>query len=193
LLNRFRKAIEPTLNRMGVAASRTGLPADAWTGLGLAISVVAAAFYALPTWGGSFVGGALLLLSGLTDIIDGAVARIRGESSPRGSFLDSTLDRIAEVVVFAGIVLSGAVPPVLVLLALALSLLVSYTRAKGESFGLAVSGIGVGERAERILVLGILSLVGLVYYGVVVVLALAAVTFGHRMLTLSKTLARGGP
>ncbi|MFC1661234.1 CDP-alcohol phosphatidyltransferase family protein, partial [Gemmatimonadota bacterium] len=97
-----------------------------------------------------------VLLGGMADVLDGRVARARGLASPRGAFLDSTLDRFAEVAVFAGLAVHfHGRPLVTLILALALggSLLVSYTRARGESQGV-VCKVGLMQRAERLLLLG---------------------------------------
>lgn len=108
-------------------------------------------------------GGALLLLSGLLDILDGQVARQGDLSSTFGAFYDSTLDRIGESALFAGVAvhfLRGGVPARwltaavgVTIAALAASLLVSYTRARAEGLGLECK-VGIAARAERILLLG---------------------------------------
>jgi len=121
-------------------------------------------------------------LAGGFDIVDGAVARVTGKTSKQGAFLDSTLDRVAEVAVFAGILVGGYSSPILVLLALSFSLLVSYTRAKGDALGVALSGIGIGERSERLLILAVLSIAGLAYWGVILVLIAALYTFLERTI-----------
>jgi archaetidylinositol phosphate synthase len=131
-----------------------------------------------------------VLASGWFDIVDGAVARVTGRTSKRGAFLDSTLDRVAEVAVFVGILAGGYAQPLYVLLALSLSLLVSYTRAKADSLGVSLSGVGIGERSERLLVLAIASLVGLVQWGVVVVALIAGYTFLERVLKGTRSLAQ---
>lgn len=121
-------------------------------------------------------------------MIDGAVARVMHRVSKSGSFNDSTLDRLAEVSVYCGIAYAGYASPVLVLLALAFSLLVSYTRAKGDSLGVSLSGIGIGERAERLLVLIVFSIIELVWIGVVIVLVIAFVTFVQRYVAILQKL-----
>ncbi|MCS4540454.1 MAG: CDP-alcohol phosphatidyltransferase family protein, partial [Thaumarchaeota archaeon] len=68
------------------------------------------------------------------------------------------------------------------------SLLVSYTRAKADSLGVSLAGVGIGERSERIAVLALSSLLGLVYYGIIAVLVLAAVTFLERIYRVSASL-----
>lgn len=109
------------------------------------------------------LGGALLLASGLLDILDGQVARLGGLSSTFGAFYDSALDRVGEAALFAGIALHfmrGGLPPtavvwgvMLAIAALAASLMVSYTRARAEGLGLDCK-VGIAARAERIVVLG---------------------------------------
>lgn len=102
------------------------------------------------------LGGWGVFLGGVADVFDGRVARARGLASPRGAFLDSTLDRFAEVGVFAGLaVYFNGRPFISLAVALALggSLLVSYTRARGESQGITCK-VGVMQRAERLLLLG---------------------------------------
>lgn len=100
--------------------------------------------------------GWAVLLSGVADALDGRVARARGLAGPRGAFLDSTIDRFAEVAAFVGLAVafrpSGAALAV-VAAALGGSLLVSYTRARGESQGVLCTA-GVMQRAERLLLIG---------------------------------------
>lgn len=113
-------------------------------------------------------GAAVLVIGSLLDAIDGALARATGVSSAFGNFLDSTLDRAAEAILYGGIVAyelrfaSDPVGPVLLALAaLAASFMVSYTRAKAEGIGLTAS-VGLAPRMERLalIVLGI-ALAGL--------------------------------
>ncbi|MGH7537382.1 MAG: CDP-alcohol phosphatidyltransferase family protein [Gemmatimonadales bacterium] len=109
------------------------------------------------------LGGLLLLVSGLFDIIDGQVARLGRMSTTFGAFYDSTLDRVGESALFAGVALHflrGGLPMGqlvlgvgLAIAALASSLLVSYTRARAEGLGLECK-VGIAARAERILILG---------------------------------------
>ncbi len=111
---------------------------------------VALAMGQLP-WAGLYV-----LLSGLADVIDGQVARARNLASPAGAFLDSTLDRYSETAVFlgAGWFYPSQAANLLVVAALAGSLLVSYTRARGESLGVLCK-YGVLQRAERMLLMAL--------------------------------------
>ena len=133
-------------------------------------------------------GGFLLLVSGIFDMVDGRVARRADMSTTFGAFYDSTLDRVGESVLFSGIAvyfLRGGVPPerlalavVACLIALAASLIVSYTRARAEGLGLTAK-VGIAQRAERVLLLGAPTLFfgagnhGSLLFWIVVVLALA--------------------
>ena len=122
------------------------------------------------------------------DIVDGAVAKATGKASKRGAFLDSPLDRVAEIALFAGVLIGGYSSPPVVLLALSLSLLVSYTRAKGDALGVSLSGVGVGERSERLLIIAVSSVIGLLWLGVVLVLAVALYTFLERTFRAIRAL-----
>lgn len=112
------------------------------------------------------IGGLLVLIGGIFDIFDGYVARGTGLASAFGSFYDSTLDRVSEIVVFLGIfsLYSGGHPDMgppsmvyVVALALAGSLMVSYTRARAEGLGIDCK-VGVMQRPERIVLLGLATL-----------------------------------
>jgi archaetidylinositol phosphate synthase len=148
--------------------------------VGLVVSLLAAGAYSTSGLKGEVLGGVLVLVAGWFDIVDGAVARVTQRTSKRGAFLDSTLDRVAEVALFAGILAGGYSPPLVVLLALASSLLVSYTRARADALGVTLAGIGIGERSERLLAIAVLSIVGLAGWGVILVLVLAIYTFVER-------------
>ena len=132
-------------------------------------------------WAGFFV-----LLGGLWDIFDGRVARESGLASKFGSFYDSVLDRTSEVVVFLGLIslyvnssaLSDQWMIYVIAVALSGSLMVSYTRAKAEGLGLDCS-VGFMQRAERVVLLGLGSILfGLMWDGLVVsaILVIMAVT-----------------
>lgn len=122
--------------------------------LGVAFGVAAGACFAL---GRVNLGGWAVLLGGAADVLDGRIARARGLAGARGAFLDSTLDRFAEVGAFVGLsVLYRGSSLALAAVAIALggSLLVSYARARGESVGV-VCKVGIMQRAERLLLVGL--------------------------------------
>jgi len=136
------------------AALAMGLSPTAFNLLGVAFGVASGVAFARGQLG---LGGWAVLLGGIADVIDGRIARAQGVAGPRGAFLDSTLDRFAEVGAFVGLaVYFQASTPALVAVAAGLggSLLVSYARARGESVGV-VCKVGVMQRAERLLLLGL--------------------------------------
>ena len=176
LLNRLRGRLAPALERLGRAFAATGLPPDFWTYLGLGLALASACSFAS---GMPVLGGALLLASGFFDVVDGQVARATKKESRRGAFIDSLADKAAEAAVFGGIMVGSLADPHLVLAALSLSLLVSYARARADSLGLALEGVGPGERAERLL---ILAVVGMFWMdaAVAAVVTVAAITLAYR-------------
>ena len=180
MLDRLRGRVGAYLDGVGKAFARSGLSPTAWTLVGLGLALFAGLEYYIGGYWGGVIGGALILVAGWFDIVDGAVARVTSSVSKRGAFLDSTFDRVAEVGIFAGVLAGGFAPPLLVLAALAGSLLVSYTRARGDALGVALSGVGIGERSERLLVLAVASILGFVYWGVALVTLLAWLTFLER-------------
>jgi phosphatidylglycerophosphate synthase len=120
-------------------------------------SLLAAGAAAVAVARGSFAaGGWLYFLCGILDILDGRVARVTGRVSPSGAFFDSVIDRYAELVVFAGLAYYYRDSPVLgvVLLASLGSVMVSYTRARGEALGISDLNIGTMQRPERLFYLG---------------------------------------
>jgi archaetidylinositol phosphate synthase len=189
LLNKVRDAVTPFLNKAGGALAKTGISATGWSFFSLIVAALSGAAYAgLMGADGWVLGGLLLLGSGFFDIVDGAVARATRSVSKRGAFIDSNFDRIAEVLVYGGILAGGIGQPIIVFAALSTSILVSYSRARGESLNVKLSGIGIGERAERIFILALTSITGYPYYGVILVLAVAAITFLHRLIYTIKAL-----
>jgi CDP-diacylglycerol--glycerol-3-phosphate 3-phosphatidyltransferase len=110
--------------------------------------------------------GFLILLGGIFDIFDGRVARATGLASTFGAFYDSTLDRISEIAVYVGLLsLYNTYHPQLgdvgtvyaVVLAMAGSLMISYTRARAEGLGLDCK-VGFMQRGERVIMIGFASL-----------------------------------
>ncbi|MBD3227269.1 MAG: hypothetical protein GF329_03695 [Candidatus Lokiarchaeota archaeon] len=102
-----------------------------------------------------FFAGLSVILSGVFDALDGVIARERGMVSKFGAFFDSVLDRYSDSLVLLGIIImDGLCDPLLGILALIGSLIVSYTRARAESEGSKeMAAVGIAERAERMLIL----------------------------------------
>ncbi|MEO9278038.1 MAG: CDP-alcohol phosphatidyltransferase family protein [Nitrososphaera sp.] len=189
MLNNLREALKPTLQNIGKVFASTGLSANFWTAVGLGFAFASSIVYGIHMQYSFIWGGILLLISGFFDIVDGQVARITGKTSKRGAFLDSVFDKIAEVAIFLGILVGGYSEGYIVLLAITLSLLVSYTRARAESLGVQLQGIGIGERAERLLVIAVIGMIpGLMYYAMIIVAIIAAITLVQRIITTSQAI-----
>ncbi len=129
---------------------RSGIRPWELTMLSLLTSAVAAFLIVGGAW---FVPGLLLIPAGIFDVLDGSVARQRGEDSQFGAFLDSSLDRVADMLMFGAIFWSLAEQGLrleagLALGALVISLGVSHLRAEGEAYGVKVSE-GFFQRMER--------------------------------------------
>jgi archaetidylinositol phosphate synthase len=95
----------------------------------------------------------LILSSGFCDTLDGILARTYDQATAFGGFFDSLLDRYADSAIYTGIIIGGLCDPLAGLVALAGSLLVSYSRARAEGIGIKMESIGLAERAERMLIL----------------------------------------
>ncbi len=186
------RVADPLVNRL----LAWGVTPDAVTATGT-IGVVAAALAFFPR--GSFLVGTLVVtLFVLTDTIDGALARKRGDASRFGAWLDSTCDRVADGAVFGGLVLWFAgdgrddVLLAVSLFVLACSQVVSYEKARAEGLGMTCD-VGIAERPERlILVLAATGLVGLGVPHVLLAVALwvlavlSLVTVGQRFLEVRR-------
>lgn len=165
----FRGAVQP----LAVALARAGIQANWLTYLGFALNVLVAV---LISQGWLLVGGATFLIVNALDFLDGAVARAAGTAGAFGAFLDSVLDRYSEAVVFVGLIVwySGqgdSIAVTVTALALAGSFMVSYCRARAEGLGLNCE-VGLLQRPERIIVLGIGLMLAEIAYPVVLVVVL---------------------
>ena len=188
MLNNLRESLRPALERIGKGFASTGLSPNFWTFVGIVFAITSAIVYGLEIEHGLIIGSILLLVSGFFDMVDGQVARVTGKTSIKGSYLDSMFDKIAEVAIFLGILIGGYAEPYLVLLAITLSLLVSYARAKSDAINIKLQGIGIGERAERLLAIAIIGIVGFMEYAVIIVVIIAGITLIQRMVFTAKNI-----
>jgi len=188
VLNNLRDTLKPALEKMGRGFASTGLSPNFWTSVGLGFAILSAIVYGMGVEFGLIIGGILLLVSGFFDMVDGQVARVTGKTSKKGSYLDSMFDKIAEVAIFFGILIGGYAEPYLVFLAITLSLLVSYARAKSDIINVKLQGIGIGERAERLLAIAIIGIIGFMEYAVIIVVIIAGITLIQRMIVTTKNI-----
>jgi CDP-diacylglycerol--glycerol-3-phosphate 3-phosphatidyltransferase len=150
------------------------------------------------------LGGLLLLASGVFDILDGEVARQGGMMTTFGAFYDSTLDRVGEAAVFAGLAIyfeRGGVPAerqtlalAIALTGLAMSMLVSYARARAEGLGLECK-VGWFERPERMVLVIVMGLAGIgpvIPAGLLILTTFSFATAGQRMAHVWKLTRAAG-
>lgn len=184
----FRKGVDKVLDPIGVLLSRIGVTANALTATGIVIAGIGSVFIGQ---GRLFLGFIFLILTGLPDALDGAVAKASGTSSVRGAFLDSVSDRVTDILLFCGIAWylasneSGRIMmlPVAVMGA---AMLISYQRAKAESLGFDAKG-GIMERAERFIVLALGLLISDILIPVLwVMLILTLITAIQRFIKVWK-------
>jgi CDP-diacylglycerol--glycerol-3-phosphate 3-phosphatidyltransferase len=142
-----------------------------------------------------WLAAVVFVLGSLLDILDGALARAGGKTTPFGAFIDSTTDRVSEGFMLTAIawVLATTHHPVFVavaVVAVAGSFLVSYTRARAEALGLR-GDVGIGSRAERVVVITgglVLAPWGVLPWSLVLLACTAWITVGQRVLHVRKQL-----
>lgn len=201
MLNALRPFFARLLTPVGEALARTPVTPNMITVTG-ALGVAAGALALFPT-GHLFAGTLVCWGFAMADMLDGLLARVKGTSGSWGAFLDSTLDRIGDAAVFAGLAiwLARSHQPVLAVVALYCLVagnMVSYARARAEGVGVRAD-VGVAERSERLVV--VLVAAGLTGLGVPFVLAIglwlvaagSTVTFFQRLLVVRKAVGPGAP
>jgi len=169
LLTKLKERIQLLMVGEAKLAYRFGLTPNQVSILGVLSALLSAYLY----WSSQFdalllpPAALFLLISGFFDALDGVLARLYGEATVFGGFLDSLLDRYADAFVLIGIILGWLTNEALWLFsgltALLGSLLVSYSRARAEAADVKMETVGIAERAERIIILVIASLLGLVW------------------------------
>jgi CDP-diacylglycerol--glycerol-3-phosphate 3-phosphatidyltransferase len=138
--------------------------------------------------------GIVFLVAGCFDMLDGALARVAQKATPFGAFLDSTLDRVSEGVVFAAIgyllaVEGRSIDVALVVLALLGSILVSYTRARAEALSVECK-VGLMSRPERIVLIAVGLFFDVLPYVIYIMLALTAFTVIQRVVHTYRQLRK---
>ena len=152
----WRNVVDRGLSPIGKNLHRAGITADVVTIIGIIMAIAASVSIA---FGSLRLGFLLLIMTGISDALDGPVAKASGAASLRGAFFDSVSDRLTDALLLGGIAwfFIGDEPGYTVMLPVSVmfvSLLISYQRAKAESLGLEAKG-GLMERAERFIVLAI--------------------------------------
>jgi len=197
------------LTSQATAAHRLGLTPNKISIIGFLLALASAVSYALNTAESAWwliLAVVFLLASGFCDTLDGIVARTFQQTTVFGGFFDSVLDRYADAAVFAAIIIAGLANPswdgpfwgplwgaVWGLAALSGSMMVSYTRARAEAAGIKMESVGLAERAERMLILAVVSIIAFFWlpalgYGIAVLAVLANFTVIQRALYVYRTL-----
>lgn len=181
--DRLRKIFKGILDPIGAFLNGLGLTPNAITLLGLGGTTVGAFFI---SQGKMTLGGIILFLSVLVDALDGTMARLRGESSDFGAFVDSVSDRYAEFITFGGLLYyflaRGLFPGVMVTFAAtAGSVLVSYVKARAEGLDFDAR-VGILTRAERYIVLIPLLVFDQPFAAVLTIAVLGNITAFQRVL-----------
>ena len=187
LTDQFRRIFKGTLNPIGGLLNRIGLTPNMLTIFGLIGNGVGAYFLAR---GEMTTGGIIILLMGPIDALDGTMARLRGMDGHFGAFVDSVSDRYSELIIFAGLLYYYAVNSdylgvILVYLAAAGSVLVSYIRARGQSLGWDTK-VGILTRMERYLVLAPALIFNIQLVGIAIIAVFANFTALQRIIDVRR-------
>jgi len=195
LLTKLKKKVQQMLTSQAKAAHKIGLTPNKVSIIGFILAFASAGAYAMALryqWL-LLLATVLLLASGFCDTLDGIIARTFQQVTVLGGFFDSVLDRYADTAVYAAIIIAGLCNPVWGptwgpiwgLAALAGSLLVSYSRARAEAVGIKMESVGLAERAERMLILAVASIIAFFWlpalgYGIFLLAVLSNLTVIQR-------------
>jgi archaetidylinositol phosphate synthase len=191
LLEKISRFVEPGIRWLARGLHELGLKPNHITVMSFCCSLAAAFSFAVASEHslGSTLAGALLLLSGLFDATDGSMARLYGEETNFGAFLDSVLDRLSEIVVYWALVYSSLVDWSVGLAGLSGSLMVSYARARSEQLGSNMKGVGIAERPERLIILAGAAFLGQLNLGALLIAVLTSITVLQRVKHARSTMA----
>jgi archaetidylinositol phosphate synthase len=199
MLSKIQYLVEGHFQKAAGAFNKTGLTPNSITAVGFLFTLIASLLYSTGLGTIWLVSGAALalLIGAYFDAIDGAMARRYHQISKMGGILDSVLDRVGEIGLYAGLFIGSLVPGWLSLWALSASLMVSYVRARVDVEGVKLKGVGLAERPERLLIL----LVGTIFVlvnslslalGVSIVALLSTVTIVERLYRTRVVLSGSG-
>ncbi len=188
---RFGSDFDQVVLRVFPFVTRITLRPNTLTVIGVVVAALAAFAFGVERLAAA---GLLMILAGFFDLIDGVVARTQGNSSPAGAFLDSSMDRLSDLLIFGGIAAAMAgradvAGTVLVLWALSGSVLTSYLRARAE-VEIERLEVGIMERGERFVVLIVGALSGFLVVALWVVAIGATITTIQRLVVGSREITK---
>ncbi|MEA1977500.1 MAG: CDP-alcohol phosphatidyltransferase family protein [Chloroflexota bacterium] len=192
LTDALRVRFKNILDSIGAFLNGLGITPNTLTISGLVGNLIGAYFLAI----GSFmVGGFILLAMGAIDALDGTMARLRGEPSDFGAFVDSVTDRYSEFVIYAGLLFYAVKEmnltlAMMVFAATAGSVMVSYIRARAQSLGYEAKG-GMLTRFERFIILIPSLIFGYPWIGVSIIAILANITALQRIFSVRRQARKG--
>jgi len=196
MLNRWKKKFEKLFIPVGRVLGKLPIGPNEYSFLGLLMAFVAAYFIITQEL---LLAALFLILSGAFDLIDGLVARLKNLVTTFGGVLDSVLDRYSDLIILGAIIIAGYVDVLWGIIAIAGSFMVSYTRARIEVTGLKMSGVGLFERPERLLLIIVGFLIeyfqliptyNVIYYVVVFLAIITNISVLQRMIYGYKHLTR---
>ncbi|MFP3144776.1 MAG: archaetidylinositol phosphate synthase [Caldisphaera sp.] len=191
MLGKLRKYVNEVLPKtVGKYLSKIGLTPNGATLIGFMFAIIAPilAYYRIYV-----LIPIMIVLSGLMDVVDGAIARATNKTTKFGAYLDSLTDRISDMLFFLALIFAG-VNPYLSIIALGFSEVVSYARSKGELLGVKMEGVGLLERSERLILLFIASIFAIFKLNLIaniiilIVAILGVITIYQRSLKIKKEL-----
>lgn len=206
MLTKLKQRIQQMLSTEAKIVHKIGFTPNRLSILGFILSITSAVAYGLASPESVWLlllATFLMLSSGFCDTLDGIVARIYGEATVFGGFFDSVLDRYSDAIIYMAILVSGISNyalgsfwgTILVLVTLTGSLLVSYTRARAEAAGIKMESIGFAERAERMIILSVVSIMAYFWlpamgYGIGLLAILSTLTVIQRSLYVYRKLKK---
>jgi archaetidylinositol phosphate synthase len=193
LKERFENTVKGFVKPLG----GLGITPNHLTMLGIALAGVTAYIYTKVPGNKEYLlyAAGMFIVSGFVDAIDGVLARSTEKVTKFGGFFDSVADRYSDAIVYSGVIAAGLCNLWAGLLALFGSMLVSYARARAEMEGVKMAGIGLAERAERMIFLALCTAVSYWYpevlnYGIMILAVLAHLTVLQRSLYFKKEIEK---
>ena len=196
MLNKFRESLRGGISNIARIFVKIGFKPWTISLLGLILVITASLWMATnPTKINILIAILLYLLGNAMDALDGEVARLTGSVSKWGGYLDSILDRIGEIIFILSISYTNILTWDLTYIYIVTAILISYSRARGEVEGVKLSGVGIMERAERVIAIALI-LILYITIGIdpaplfIILIILNIATVIHRSIYIYKTLRK---